>query len=399
MHVSRDINDSLYLFISINEKQMLKDKAELYKLFTDSDLDLIFKEVASTKILLQDQSLRTYPIENFANLQKVKIINDQTFTTYLITLNNSQIEFPARILFNYSFKFRYYRFLDEKLKDPLFRSEVSTKQSLNSLYKQIADYDESLVYYDNSELIRHTETLSTPDIDFRIYNSINEKVHFASSATDTKNILNNITINQDGFISFNKIVINKVSYPIALDDQKSSIDYYQKLINKTNDYDYKRYLNEYSVFKKIGGDKKNISTSPSSQRTNNANISSFSDEGIFPKDNLSLKTDSSNDSANLFLSFILMDGTIPSPTNDEEKNDYIGFLSNSFNYPTYFFKHVLKFKIEYLSSLDPNSMNEQWTDLTQDVISNNQSPLFCRINLKNKKYYDRVAYDYFLLGA
>ena len=94
-----------------------------------------------------------------------------------------------------------------------------------------------------------------------------------------------------------------------------------------------------------------------------------------------------------------MDGMIPSPTNDEEKIDYIGFLSNSFNYPTYFFKHVLKFKLEYLSSLDPNSMNEQWTDLTQDIISNNQNPLFCRINLKNKKYYDRVAYDYFLLGA
>lgn len=398
LHVSRDINDNIYLFISVNEKQMLKDKADMFNLFSENELDDIFKKTTTTKILLQDSSLRTYPLENLANVQTIKIINDQSFTTYLITLNNNQIEFPAKIIFNYSFKFRYYRFLDEKLKNPNFRNEIDLEKNISFLYKQIADYDESLVNYDHSELVRHTETIMTPDIDFRIYNNIKERVHFASSAIDTRAILNSIITSQDGFNSFDKIIIANNSLPIIIEEQKNIFEYYQKLINTRNDYDYKRYLNDFSIFKNIGRNKKKTVVLPELQKTNLSNLSTFSDETNFPKENINLKTDDSKDSVNLFLLFILLDGIIQNPTTDEEKQDYLDFLSDSFKYPKYFFKHVLKFKIEYLSSLDHNSMNEQWSDLNQDVIDSDQI-LFCRVNLKNKKYYDRVAYEYFLLGA
>jgi len=61
----------------------------------------------------------------------------------------------------------------------------------------------------------------------------------------------------------------------------------------------------------------------------------------------------------------------------------------------------LKFKLEYLSNVDPISLHETWLNLNQDNLQDvlNLENILCRVSLKNKKYFDKIAYEYFLVGA
>lgn len=399
MYVSRNLDDNLYVFVSINENLMLKDMAELHKLFTEQELSDIFSKVVTKKLLLQGSDLRTYPLESVATVSQVNIIKNQQFSTYLIKLKSNLIEFPARILFNYSFKFRYYRFLDEKLKNPINRQRIDVNNKLSSLYRQIADYDESMVNYDNSEVIRDTETVATGYIDFRSYNDVKERVTVVSSEVTSANSLLQLVLDTEGYSRFDKIIIDKQIQNILDADKQKLIEYYGKLVNSSSDYDYKRFLNQLSIFIKSQNGLEKV-VSPESLRANTANANVASEDGLFKKENVNLKTDETKDSANLFLSFVLLDGIIK-PKTGEENNDYLSFLSDSFNYPNYFFKHIMKFKLEYLSSIDSNSMHETWQEITKDNINTLSSTgsVFCKISLKNKKYFDKVAYEYFLLEA
>lgn len=399
MYVSRSLDDNLYVFISINENLMLKDKGDLYRLFTDQELADIFTKVVSKKFLLQTSDLTTVPLESVATISQVNVLNSQQFTTYLIKLQNNIIEFPARIIFNYSFKFRYYRFLDEKLKNPANRQQIDVEERLTSLYKQIADYDEATVNYNSAEVIRDTEMIMSDYIDFRNYNDVKERVIFSDSETNSKSLLQQLSLDNEGYSRFNKIIVDKNVQEILDTDKQKLIEFYGKLVNSISDYDYKRFLNQLSISTKKQDEIEKI-VSPEELRTNNANVNLTSEEGLFKKENTSLKIDESKDSANLFLSFVLLDGTVK-PKTEEENNDYKSFLLDSFEYPNYFFKHVMKFKLEYLTAIDPNSMNETWEEINSTNINNftGSSPLFCRINLKNKKYFDKVAYEYFILEA
>lgn len=400
MYVSRNVDDNLYIYISINEKEMLKDKAKLYNLFTNQELNEIFSKVVTKKFLLQDREKRTYSLENIANVSTVNVLEQQDFTTYLIILNNNAIEFPAKILFNYSFKFRYYRFLDEKIKNSNQISTITENANINTIYKQIIDYDESLVNFNYSETIRDTETIETGEIDFRNSNSVKERVTFSSSEIFTKSLLNQYILNTDGFLPFNNIIIDRQIKDIKnLDDPKIT-DYYGKLINNISDYDYKRFLNQLSVF--INSPKLiRDSTISQDNRENTANTNTFSEDGLFKRENTSLKIDKSADSQNLFLAFILSNGPIEKPTSEEETKEYNVFLADAFSYPKYFFKNVLKFKLEYLQTVDNKSMRETWTEINATNIDSvlNLTNIFCRVSLKNKKYFDKVAYEYFLLRA
>lgn len=390
IHFSRDILDNVYFFLSINEKQLLKDSSEFSKYFSESELDSIFDQVVSRKILLQDSSLRTYLINDFADLTTVQISKDQKFITYLITLKNKNIEFPCRLIFNYSFKFRYYKFLEKKIPG----NEALEK---SDLYREIADYDESTLTHDKSEITRHTISIITPDIDFRIYDKVKERVHFASSQIVNKNSIILPTSEEDGYSAFDKIVVDNKSFIIG-PDENEKIKYFQKLINNANDYDYKRFLNNKSIFIKLDSKEIMSFSLPTNQRTNLANTSSFSDDDVFLKEAIKLKTDESKEKENLFLLFSLINSEIIEPKTNKEKESYNEFLKNSFKYSDYFFNHILKFNIEYLSNILADSMSEVWSPLTQEVfLQPLNPPILCRINLKNKKYYDRIAYEYFLL--
>jgi hypothetical protein len=146
--------------------------------------------------------------------------------------------------------------------------------------------------------------------------------------------------------------------------------------------------------------KQEIFTSPQALKTNTANVSTFSEKDMFKEENIKLKIDESKDSKSLFLMLVLANES--SSFSTEEKNiQFLGFLENPFLYPQYFFENVLKYKLEYLASLDPNSMSETWEEINLGNISavaGNQS-IFCRVNLKDKKYFDKIAHEYFLLEA
>ena len=58
-----------------------------------------------------------------------------------------------------------------------------------NLFNDISNYDESLVNFKFSEVHRHTEIIETEEIDFRKYDRVKERVHFASSEIDSQNIL------------------------------------------------------------------------------------------------------------------------------------------------------------------------------------------------------------------
>lgn len=394
MYVSRNVNDNLYIYVSINEKMMLKDKAESHKLFTDQELNEIYAKVVTKKILLQDSDKRTYNIENLAEVSVVNLFENQEFTTYLIVLNSKLIEFPAKILFNYSFKFRYYRFLDDKIKNQNIQNVKP------NTYRRIVDYDESLVNYNYSELIRDTETIITDDIDYRKYNSIKERVTFSTSETISKSLLDQYTLQEDNFLPFSSMIIDGQVVNITSLSDAEAIEYYGKLINNVSDYDYKRFLNLSSIFINVPENPIPY-TVPQGNKENTVNTNIFSEEGLFKKENIKVKTDESKDSENLFLAFVLKDGQVEKPVTEEEVIDYNNFLFNSFTYPKYFFKHVLKFKLEYLQTIDNISMQESWAEINSSNIEfvSGLEKIFCRISLKNKKYFDKVAYEYFLLEA
>jgi hypothetical protein len=61
----------------------------------------------------------------------------------------------------------------------------------------------------------------------------------------------------------------------------------------------------------------------------------------------------------------------------------------------------MKFKLEYLSSVEKNSLFETWEEVNSNNLPQllNQTAVMCRINLKNKKYYDKLAYEYFIVGV
>ena len=95
-----------------------------------------------------------------------------------------------------------------------------------------------------------------------------------------------------------------------------------------------------------------------------------------------------------------MNEKISLPTTEEEKQDYNSFLSDPLKYPQYFFKNILKFKIEYLKEIQAKSMSEIWTEITPNNISTLiGTRILCRISMKEKKYFNRVAYDHFLIEA
>ena len=305
------------------------------------------------------------------------------------------IEFPARILFEYSFNFRYYNFLNEKLKDPIFRSQISKK--VDFLYREISSYEESMVNFKYANTSNSIETIHTDYIDFRKYNSVKEKVVPTLSIRLNKSFLSSLSFDENNFLNFNSILVDGTVKEILNQTKENLVSFYSKLINTTNDYDYKRYLNTKSIFL---NPKQEVFTSPQVLRTNTANTSTFSERDMFKEENIKLKIDESPDSKALFLMMAIQDG-IKTPIGDQETADFLNFLSDPFNYPNYFFKNVLKYQIEYLSNLEPKSMNETWTLLTSGDIPTilEKQNIFCRISLKDKKYFDKVAHEYFLLEA
>lgn len=398
IHLSRNINDDVYFFISINENQMLKDKSKLQDLFTEVELNNIFSKTVSKKILLQDANLVTYSLGNYASVEQIQIIPNQQFVTYLIVLNSKKIEFPCKILFNYSFKFRYYRFLEEKLKTQGLTAKTFKNKDITKLFEDIGNYDESLVNYSFAENHRHTEIIETPEIDLRKYNDVKERVHFASSEKEGFGILSSYLLDPDGFLPFKKMVINNKSINIDLENTENSVDQYVKLSNSVNDHDYKTFLNQKSIFSKLE-EKKEKNVLPEQNQTNLSNQSKFSEGGLFKEDTPILKQSSTIDYFSLFLAYVMMSKDIVKPNSDFEKSDYNSFLANSFEFPKYFFKHILKFKLEYLYSINSGSMNETWQEINSNNLSSITQNTLCRVVLKNKKYYDKVFYEYFLLGA
>ena len=371
-----------------------------HKFFNANELTDIFNQVVSKKFMLQDSQLKMYPLEDVANLTQFKIFPNQEQITYLIVLNNPIIQFPAKLVFNYSFKFRYYRFLEGKLNSADQRSLLDTTENIRLLYNKISDYDESLVNYSYSELIRDTYSITTEEIDFRNYNDVKERVFFLNSENPTKSLLQQISFDALGFSSFQNIIINSEVKNILLDDKTLLAEYFGKLVNTTNDFNYKRFLNQIGIYS-TAFEKKDSNILPNDLKTNLSNLSKFSEDGLFKKEEALLKTDNTSDNLSLFLAFVLLNENKYNLENDEEKSDYISFLSDPFEYPKYFFKHVLKFKLEYLSNVDPISLHETWLNLNQDNLQDvlNLENILCRVSLKNKKYFDKIAYEYFLVGA
>ena len=219
-----------------------------HKFFNANELTDIFNQVVSKKFMLQDSQLKMYPLEDVANLTQFKIFPNQEQITYLIVLNNPIIQFPAKLVFNYSFKFRYYRFLEGKLNSADQRSLLDTTENIRLLYNKISDYDESLVNYSYSELIRDTYSITTEEIDFRNYNDVKERVFFLNSENPTKSLLQQISFDALGFSSFQNIIINSEVKNILLDDKTLLAEYFGKLVNTTNDFNYKRFLNQIGIY-------------------------------------------------------------------------------------------------------------------------------------------------------
>ena len=107
----------------------------------------------------------------------------------MITFDKNSIQFPLRVLFNYSFKFRYYNFLNEKLKNYVFANSLKGQDKIR---RQISDYDESMVNYDYSEVSRNYHTVYTPFIDDRKYDTVLQRVHFVDSSINSNNILDSV---------------------------------------------------------------------------------------------------------------------------------------------------------------------------------------------------------------
>lgn len=398
IHLSRNINDNVYFFISVNENQMLKDKSKLQDFFTETEINNIFSKTVTKKIFLQDSNLVTYSLENYATVEQIQIIPNQQFTTYLIILDSKRIEFPCKILFNYSFKFRYYRFLEDKLKAQGLNAKTFKGKDITKLFEDVGNYDESLVSYSFSENHRHLEVIETPLIDLRKYNHVKERVHFASLEKEAFNLLNSYSLESDGFLPFKNIVIDNKSILIDLENSKNYIDQYVKLSNSVDDYDYKAFLNQKSIFSKYE-EKKEKNVLPEQNQTNLSNQNKFSEDGLFKKEAPVLKQSFVPDYFSLFLTYVIMSKDIVKPDSEIEKIDYNLFLEDSLQFPKYFFKHILKFKLEFLSNLDPSSMNETWQEINNNNISSITQNTLCRIVLKNKKYYDKIFYEYFLLGV
>lgn len=396
IHSSFNVQGNPYVILNINEFDMVKDKHRLSKYFTNSELIQIFSNSISTRIFLQDSEKIVYNAENYCTINKTSLFNDKNIVTYIINFNK-QVTYPAKLNFEYSYNLNLYSHLKEKLKNKNFVDSLAQKEDVQILFNQIVDYEETLLNFNNS--IREKIILETSDIDPRKFMEVKERAHYPIGINVPNNFLQGYTLESDGYTTFPQMIINNNSNSIPYQDNDLLIDFYTKLINVNNDYDYKRFLFSRGIFDIIEKNKE-TSTSPSDARTNTTSVSTFVEDSIFKLNDTSLKTSKSKESANLFLLFILSTDEIKEPVGDAETNSYNSFLSNSFLYPSYFFNHILKFKLEYLSSVEEKSMYETWEEINgNNLQSLSGKKIMCRVNLKNKKYYDKLAYEYFIVGA
>lgn len=396
LHMSVNARGNPYVILNANEFDAIKDANSLSKYFNDEELERIIRESVYTRILLQDSEKMVYKAEDYCTIRNVSLFTNRRVSTYVIEFNR-RLTYPIKILFQHSFRLNLYSHLKEKLKNENFRNSFGPKEDVQTLFNQVVEHEESLLKYNNTQ--RTTITFETRDIDITKFMDVKERVNFAGSPIQSNGLIQNYSVQEDGFTNFSSMIINNSSASIPYEDVDALVNFYTKLINVRNDYDYRRFLFTKGIYD-IREEKKDSPTSPRETRTNVVNASTFSEDNIFKLEDVSLKTSTLNNSANLFIMFILNADQIVKPTTQIEKERYDLFLSNPFLYPNYFFRHVMKFKLEYLSSVDENSLFETW----EEVNSNNLSQLvnqtiMCRINLKNKKYYDKLAYEYFIVGV
>lgn len=396
LHSSFNLQGNPYVILNINEFDMLKDKHSLSKYFTNSELVEIFSNSTSTRIFLQDSEKIIYNVENYCTVTKTSLFPDKNIVTYIVNFNNN-ITYPAKLLFEYSYNLNLYSHLKEKLKNKNFVESISQNEDVQTLFNQVIDYEETRLQFNNT--IREKIILETTDIDPRMFMETRERVHYPININVSSNFLQGYVLENDGFKTFPQMIIDNKSNSIPYDNNDSLLEFYTKLINVKNDYDYRRYLFTKGIYDVIE-ENKSTSISPIDARTNTTSVSTFAEDSIFKLNDTSLKTANAKQSSNLFLLFILMTDHIVQPSNEVETNSYNSFLANSFLYPSYFFNHTLKFKLEYLSSVEDKSMHETWQEINknnlQDLIG---KKILCRVNLKNKMHYDKLAYEYFIIGA
>ena len=395
LHTSFNAQGNPYVILNANEFAAIKDNNSLSKYFTDTELKQIIGNSVSTRIFLQDAEKIVYKAEDYATINKISLFGDKNFSTYIINFNKN-LTYPVKVIFEHSFRLNLYSNLKEKLKNKNFVNSLS-QEDVQTLFNQTVEHEESLLNFNNT--VRSKINLETSDIDPRKYTDVKERVHYVSNITQGNGVIQNYSVENDGFTIFPLMILNNISTPIPYENSDSLVDFYTKLINVKNDYDFKRFLFSKGIYD-VKEEKIESFTSPQDARTNNVNISTFSEDKIFKQEDVSLKTSISNNSPNLFLMFILNTDEIVLPSNETEVNNYNSFLADSFLYPNYFFRHVMKFKLEYLSSVEENSLYETWQEINADNLSEllNQR-IMCRINLKNKKYYDKLAYEYFIVGV
>jgi len=396
LHTSFNSQGYPYVILNVNEFAAVKDNNSLSRFFTDQELKQIIGRSLSTRILIQDAEKIIYKAEDYASVQKYSLSLSDNISTYVIDFNRD-MTYPVKIIFEHSYRLNLYSHLKEKMKNINFLNSLPNTEDAQILFNQIAEHEESLLQYHNTE--RTKIIFETKDIDARKFLDVKERVSFATSTRERNSLLQNYSTQDDGYSSFSTIIINNIYNTIQYGNKNILVDFYSKLINVKNDFDYKRYLFTKGVYN-LKESKKDTSTSPQDVRTNTTNVSAFSEDAIFKLENTSLKTSTSNNSANLFLMFILMNDEIVKPQRKSERSDYKLFLEDSFQYPNYFFRNILKFKLEYLSSISEDSLVEKWEEINLNNLPRVLSKsVICRVNLKNKKYYDRLAYEYFIVGV
>ena len=396
LHTSFNSQGYPYVILNVNEFAAVKDNNSLSRFFTDQELKQIIGRSLSTRILIQDAEKIVYKAEDYASVQKYSLSLSDNISTYVIDFNRD-MTYPVKIIFEHSYRLNLYSHLKEKMKNINFLNSLPNTEDAQILFNQIVEHEESLLQYHNTE--RTKIIFETRDIDTKKFRDVKERVNFASNTREANSLIQNYSTGDDGFTIFSSIIVNNVANRIGFENNDSLVDFYSKLINTKNDFDYKRYLFTKGIYS-TKEEKKETSTSPQDVRTNTTNVSAFSEDAIFKLDDTSLKTSTSNNSANLFLMFILMNDEIVKPNNSSEVDQYNSFLQDPFSYPSYFFRNVLKFKLEYLSSISEDSLYETWEEVNTNNIPQLLNQRFiCRVNLKNKKYYDRLAYEYFIVGV
>ena len=394
------IDKKIAVFFSVNFIEILRSKTEIPEDFIKENIDFL-KNQYNIKLFLTDKNNKY--TESFDFLTTIELFRNSQFITYYATLDISNLTGKYKIIGNIEYSYSFYDYVsiqadneELKLEDQSKFIKLKLIMDQNNVFFTHSAKNNMNIYSFESDLISFNKNI--PHVSN--FNFINTKFTEIVPYDEYRNFINDVSLikgtTYDGNLPVTYFSNNIEEYALDFnlttktgDQSKYQTVMMNLLQNDSNSLDYKEFSSIQNIFLSKSEKNARKQAVPSYTKLNNNLESLACDNNVFTTP-ISSKTSYFKDSE------ILLIANYFNNIKDFKIDDF--WKDDSSLIPVYLLDIFSTYKVYYLNSINPKSMSNSWTNLTNSELENlNPGKYLFKVHSEKDFVNPYLIENYFLL--